>query len=206
MPYQEAEQSKQGKAKANFYQEALKESAEFRKTYKKRKGVIKAAEMPWEEAPQGHLKHVVNEKMNTRECALDVYQQLLSPGGCSGKHRHLEEEVFFVLEGKGYDLHWDVIFDCAEKYSWDWETEPKRFEWEEGDFVYIPPYTMHQHFNADPDKPARFISATNRMLKYLGFDWKEQVEPAPDYKEEKKKVVRSNGAKNKGAKSKRGKK
>ncbi len=206
MPYQEAERSKQGKAKATFYKEALKDSAAFRKTYKKRKGTIKSTEMPWENSPQGLIKHVVNEKMNTRECALNIYQQFLSPGGCSGKHRHLAEEVFFVLEGKGYDLHWDVKFDCAVQYSWDWEAEPKRFEWEEGDFVYIPPYTMHQHFNADPAQPARFISATNRMLKHLGFDWQDQIESAPDYKEEKKKVARSNGAKGKRAKSKRGKK
>lgn len=205
MAYQESVVSKQGKAHAKYYQEALKESAESRKNYKKRKGTIKASEMPWEDSPQGRIKHVVNEKMNTRECALDIYQQFLSPGGCSGKHRHLAEEVFFVLEGKGYDLHWDVKFDCADKYSWDWEQEPKRFEWEEGDFVYIPPYTMHQHF-ADPSQPARFISATNRMLKHLGFDWQDQVEPAPDYKEETKRVPRRNGAKTKTRKSKRGKK
>ncbi len=182
MSYQEAEKVKQGKARASFYQDALQESADFRKSYTKRKNIVKAEEMPWEETPQGHLKHVVNQKMNTRECALDLYQQFLEPGGCSGKHRHLAEEVFFVLEGKGYDLHWDVKFELDDKYNWDWEQEPKRFEWEEGDFVYIPPYTTHQHFNADPDKPARFITATSRMLKPLGLDWIEQVEAAPGFK------------------------
>jgi quercetin dioxygenase-like cupin family protein len=182
MPYEESERSKQGRAQASFYQDALKESAKFRKGYKQRKGVVKAKEMPWEESPQGHLKHVVNEKMDTRECALNIYQQLLPPGGRSGKHRHLAEEVFFVLEGKGYDLHWDVQFDCADKFIWNWETEPKKFEWEEGDYVYIPPYSIHQHLNADPDKPARLISASNRALKLLGFDWQEQIEPAPDYR------------------------
>ncbi len=182
MSYQESKQFQQGKTRAAYYQNALKESAQFRKTYKKRKGIIKAKEMPWEDSPQGLIKHVVNEKMNTRECALDMYQQLLPPGKPSGKHRHLAEEVFFVLEGKGYDLHWDVKFDCQDEYEWDWETEPKRFDWEEGDFVYIPPYSIHQHFNSDPDKPARFITATNRMLKALGLDWMEQVEPVPDHK------------------------
>ncbi|CAG0946050.1 hypothetical protein ANRL1_02725 [Anaerolineae bacterium] len=182
MSYQEAEHAKQGKARANYYQETLQESAEFRKTYKRRKGIVKAKEMPWEDSPQGTIKHVVNAKMNTRECALDLYQQLLPPGGCSGKHRHLAEEVFFVLEGKGYDLHWDVKFELDEKYNWSWESEPKRFEWEEGDFVYIPPYSAHQHFNADPDKPARFITATNRMVKEMGFDWMEQVEAVPGFK------------------------
>ena len=195
MSYQEAAKVKQGKKRASYYQDTLKESAEFRKEYKKRKGIVKATEMPWEETPQGHLKHVVNQKMNTRECALDLYQQLLNPGGCSGKHRHLAEEVFFVLEGKGYDLHWDVKFELTEKYNWDWEIEPKRYEWEEGDFVYIPPYTTHQHFNADPAQPARFITATSRMLKPLGLDWIEQVEAAPDFqaqvKQAKKKGVKT---------------
>lgn len=182
MPYEEAQVVKKGQARAKYYQKALQKSAAFREEYLKRKAIIKPEEMPWEESPQGHLKHAVNEDMNTRECALDVYIQFFEPGGASGKHRHLSEEVFFVLEGKGYDLHWDVCFELTEKYNWAWETEPKRFEWEEGDFVYIPPYSIHQHFNADPGQPARFISATSRILKPLGFDWQEQIEPAPDYK------------------------
>lgn len=194
MPYQESKKSVLGKAKAGYYEQGLKQSAASRKQYKKRKGVIRAEEMPWEDSPQGKIKHVVNEEMNTRECALDMYQQFLEPGGCSGKHRHIAEEVFFVLEGKGYDLHWDVKFDCADEYIWDWEAEPKKFEWEEGDFVYIPPYTAHQHFNADPAKPARFITATNRMLKALGLDWIEQVEPAPGYRASRPKAKRTSKA------------
>ena len=182
MPYEEAKRASKGNAQASHYKEALRESAQFREDYKKRKGVIKAEEMPWENTPQGRIKHVVNEKMNTRETALDMYIQFLPPGGRSGKHRHMAEEVLYVLEGKGYDQHWDFKFDCVDKYSWEWEKKPKKFEWEEGDYVYIPPYTTHQHFNADPAKPARFITATNRLVKALGFNWIEQVENAPDYK------------------------
>lgn len=185
MKFQEAEKFQKGNAHASYYQQALQESADFRKEYKARKGIVKSSEMPWEDSPQGRIKHVINEKMGTRECALDIYQQFLEPGGCSGKHRHIAEEVFFVLEGKGYDLHWDVKFELDDKYNWDWEVEPKKFEWEKGDFVYIPPYTAHQHFNSDPSKPARFISATNRLLKALGMNWIEQVEPAPGFRTKK---------------------
>lgn len=210
MKFQEAEKFQKGNAHANYYQQGLQESAEFRKEYKARKGIVKSNEMPWEDSPQGRIKHVVNEKMNTRECALDIYQQVLEPGGCSGKHRHIAEEVFFVLEGKGYDLHWDVKFELAEKYNWDWEAQPKKFEWEEGDFVYIPPYTAHQHFNSDPAKPARFITATNRLLKALGMNWLEQIEAAPGYRAKKSagrstKSTRST-AKRKSANSKRDRK
>lgn len=181
MPYEEGKKAGLGNQRANYYAEALEESRRFREHYKQQKNVIKAEEMPWEDSPQGRLKHVINEKMDTREYCVDIYQQFLDPGSRSGKHRHLTEEVLYILEGKGYDLHWDVRFDCKDEYSWDWADEPKKFEWEEGDFVYIPPYTMHQHFNADPEKPARFISATSRIVKAMGFDWLDQVENAPDY-------------------------
>jgi hypothetical protein len=42
----------------------------------------------------------------------------------------------------------------------------------------IPPISI----NADPAYPARFMTATSRLVKTLGFDWWEQVENAPGYK------------------------
>jgi gentisate 1,2-dioxygenase len=186
MPYEEKEMFYEGTKEADFYKKALERSKKFRDEYAKKKRSISPEEMPWENAPQGKIKHVVNEDIDTVECCLDMYLQEVPAGSKSGKHRHMAEEVFFVLEGKGYDLHWDAFFTLDEKYNWDWEKEPKKFEWEEGDFVYIPPYTMHQHFNADPMKPTRFITATSRLVKALGFDWWEQVENAPEYKEKKK--------------------
>jgi len=49
------------------------------------------------------------------------------------------------------------------------------------DFVYIPPYVTYQHFNADPDKSARIIMITSRIVKKMGFDWFEQVERAEGF-------------------------
>ena len=72
--------------------------------------------------------------------------QFLKAGERSGKHRHMWEEIIFVVEGSGYDLHWDMKFDCLEAFEWDWAPEPKRFEWKRGDYIYIPPFTIHQHF------------------------------------------------------------
>ena len=54
-------------------------------------------------------------------------------------------------------------------------------EWEAGDVIYIPPNTIHQHFNADPQRPARLISAINRIYKYCGLNDLEQLEDAPEY-------------------------
>ncbi|MDP3671860.1 MAG: hypothetical protein Q8R69_19500, partial [Telluria sp.] len=46
---------------------------------------------------------------------------------------------------------------------------------------YIPPNTVHQHFNADPDRPVRLISAINRIYEKFGLNDLEQLEDAPEY-------------------------
>ncbi|HEX9673221.1 MAG TPA: hypothetical protein VGA12_07270, partial [Burkholderiales bacterium] len=41
--------------------------------------------------------------------------------------------------------------------------------------------TIHQHFNAGPDRPVRLISAINRVYKFCGLNDLEQIEDAPEY-------------------------
>ena len=53
--------------------------------------------------------------------------QFLKPGETSGKHRHMWEELIFVAEGSGHDLHWDLKFDCLDQFEWDWAAEPKAY-------------------------------------------------------------------------------
>ena len=173
--------ARQSDSTCSFYADALRDSAAFRKEYMERKGVVKANEMPMERSPDGLIKHIVHEKMDTKECCVDIYMQFLEAGKASGKHRHLSEEIFYVAEGRGYDLHWDVRFDCKEEFVWEWDEEPKRFEWQQGDFVYVPPYCAHQHFNADPENEARIIVINSRIIKDIGFDWFEQLERAEGF-------------------------
>jgi len=177
----ERERARSGDTYVNFYAEALEASKQFRTEYDQRKGVVKWNEMPMERSADGLIKHIINERMNTKECCLDIYMQFLPPGKASGKHRHLSEEVFYVVEGRGYDLHWDVKFDVKEVMEFEWDAEPKRFEWEQGDFVYIPPYCIHKHFNADAGNEARIIVINSRIIKPMGFDWFEQLENAEGY-------------------------
>jgi oxalate decarboxylase/phosphoglucose isomerase-like protein (cupin superfamily) len=89
------------------------------------------------------------------------------------------EEVLFVVEGSGYDLHWDLQFDCIDKFEYQWESTPKRYEWQRGDFIYVPPFSIHQHHNAG-DGEARLIVISNRIVKAMGFDWLDQLESAPE--------------------------
>ena len=177
----ERERSHAGGQYVDFYAEALKASEQFRKEYEGKLNVVKSSQMPFERSPDGLIKWIINENMDTKECCVDIYMQFLPPGKASGKHRHLTEEIFYVVEGSGYDLHWDVKFDCKDAFEWEWEAEPKKFEWSQGDFVYIPPYCAHKHFNADAKNEARIIVINSRIVKPMGFDWFEQLENAEGY-------------------------
>ena len=171
----------EGQANERLYQRLLDDSMDAPSRNSRRKKVIHPEDMPWEMSRQGLLKHLINENMNTRMETVDAYMQILPPGSRSGKHRHLAEECIYVVEGKGYDLHQDSDCEIGDVFEWTIDPEVKRFEWEAGDVIYIPPNTVHQHFNADPSKPARFISCTNRIFKQIGLNTIEQFEDSPDY-------------------------
>jgi uncharacterized RmlC-like cupin family protein len=61
------------------------------------------------------------------------------------------------------------------------QAEEKRFAWEAGDVVYVPPNTISQHFNADAHRAARIVVITNRIYKQSGLNDLVQLENAPEY-------------------------
>jgi quercetin dioxygenase-like cupin family protein len=171
----------QGDENKALYQALLDDATSAPERNATRKKVVRPAEMPWEMSRQGLLKHLINEDMNTRMETVDAYMQIIPPGSRSGKHRHLAEECLYVLEGRGYDLHQDCDVEITDEYYWKPQDKVQRFEWEAGDVIYVPPNTIHQHFNADPSRPVRLISAINRIFKHSGLNDLEQLEDAPEF-------------------------
>lgn len=176
MAWDEARAWLSGTLNGNLYQNLLDDALARPARNARRKKIIHPEDMPWEMARQGLLKHLLNEQMHTRMETVDAYMQVIPPGSRSGKHRHLAEECLYVVEGHGYDLHQDCDVEIADTYRWQPQAEIKRFEWEAGDVIYIPPCTIHQHFNADAARPARLISCTNRIYKNCGLNDLEQIE------------------------------
>jgi len=181
MAWGEAKAWLTGELHRKLYQDMLDDAASAPARNAKRRKVVRPADMPWEMARQGLLKHLLNEQMNTRMETVDAYMQVIPPGSRSGRHRHLAEECLYVLEGRGYDLHQDCDVEITDTYHWKPQAEIRRCEWEAGDVIYVPPSTIHQHFNADPHRPVRLISVTNRIYKYCGLNDLEQIEDAPEY-------------------------
>ncbi len=181
MSFQESQNWLAGKQSASFYADALKDAEQRPERDATRKKIITPEDMPWEMARQGLIKHLINDTMNARAETVDIYMQIIPGGSRSGKHRQLAEEALYVLEGHGYDLHVDCDVEITDTYHWKPQDEVRRYEWEAGDMIYVPPNTISQHFNADPTHPVRLISATNRIYKYCGMNDLEQLEDAPEY-------------------------
>ena len=181
MAWDEATRWLAGNTQAKLYEELLNDAETAPARNAKRKKIVRPADMPWEMSRQGLLKHLLNEAMNTRMETVDAYMLVIPPGSRSGKHRHLAEECLYVAEGRGYDLHQDCDVEITDTYHWKPQAEVKKYEWEAGDVIYIPPNTIHQHFNADPSRPVRLISAINRVYRKSGLNDLEQVEDAPEY-------------------------
>lgn len=181
MAWDEASSWLEGIENQPLYQDLLDDAAARPARDAERKKVVHPHEMPWDMSRQGLLKHLINESMNTRMETVDAYMQIVPPGSKSGKHRHLAEECLYVLEGKGYDLHQDCDVEITDTYFWKPQDKVSRWEYEAGDVIYVPPNTIHQHFNADSDKPLRLISVINRIFKQCGLNDLEQIEDAPEY-------------------------
>jgi len=181
MAWDESKTWMRGNAHQKLYQSLLENAMQAPARNAKRRKILHPEDMPWELSRQGLLKHLLNEQMNTRMETVDAYMQIIPPGSRSGRHRHLAEECLYVVEGRGYDLHQDCDVEITDTYHWKPQAEVKRWEWEAGDVIYIPPNTIHQHFNASVEKPVRLISAINRIYKYCGLNDLEQIEDAPEY-------------------------
>jgi quercetin dioxygenase-like cupin family protein len=181
MAWDESKTWLSGSTSGHLYQALLDDATESPARNAKRRKVVHPDDMPWEMSRQGLLKHLLNAQMNTRMETVDAYMQVIPPGSRSGKHRHLAEECLYVVEGYGYDLHQDCDVEITDTYHWLPQPEIQRFEWEAGDVIYIPPCTIHQHFNADPARPARLISCINRIYKNSGLNDLEQLADAPEY-------------------------
>ncbi len=73
--------------------------------------------------------------------------------GKTGKHRHFNEAMIYILAGRGHTL-----------------IDGQRYEWGEGDVVSVPLYSWHQHFNDDPGRPVRYLGVTNiPLIRALGL-------------------------------------
>jgi quercetin dioxygenase-like cupin family protein len=120
---------------------------------------------------------------------LQVHFVEIPPGKSNHGHGHQNEAVFYILQGKGYEVHDD-----------------RRYDWEQGDLVVVHVDSVHRHFNDGDTTAKALVMKAKSTWMYFGLiqqgrsapveeedrfgereDWGRVWTPGAD---EKKKVVK----------------
>src|SRR6266568_2205172 len=124
--------------------------------------VRKGSEIKFVDGPQAYSRHYVEPHDGLTQ-TLHIHLEEYGPGGKSQKHGHVNEAAFYILDGKGYEIHDGV-----------------RYDWSAGDVAIVHNNCVHQHFNADPAKPARaLVLKTKPMYMFMNMLFQQLVEPRP---------------------------
>jgi quercetin dioxygenase-like cupin family protein len=96
--------------------------------------------------------------------SLQVHFVELVPGGSNRGHGHQNEAAFYILEGRGYEIH-----------------DGQRYDWEKDDLVIVHADSVHRHFNADPERRAlALVMKAKSAWMYLGLIQQGRGGPAAD--------------------------
>ena len=138
--------------------------------------VVKETELPLEVNRQGLMRWYLHPAIkDTAISSYMFFQQELPPGSRSGRLKFQGNQVMLILEGQGY-----TIIDGV------------KYPWKVGDLVSLPLRVdgiVVQHFNTDPEKPAKFIATEANWFECTSVDRGsgfEQLEDAPEYRQQSK--------------------
>ena len=124
--------------------------------------VIRGKDLTFNDGPQSFSKHFI-EPVDGMTQTLHVHLEEYGPGGRTQKHGHVNEAAFYILDGKGYEIHDGV-----------------RYDWSAGDVAIVHMNCVHQHFNADPVKPARaLVLKPKPMVLFMNLMFQQTVIPRP---------------------------
>jgi gentisate 1,2-dioxygenase len=84
--------------------------------------------------------------------------QLLRPGEHTKAHRHTGSAVYYVVQGQGVTI-----------------IDGQRFNWNKGDIVALPPWSLHEHANGSATTDAILFSIQDLpVLNALGLYYEEE--------------------------------
>ena len=124
--------------------------------------VRRGRDIAFADGPQTFSKHYIEPKDGLGQ-TLHIHLEEYAPGAKSQKHGHVNEAVFYILDGEGAEVHDGV-----------------RYEWEAGDVAIVHNNCVHQHFNRNPEKPARaLVLKTKPMYVFMNMLFQKTIEKRP---------------------------
>jgi gentisate 1,2-dioxygenase len=124
--------------------------------------VMKSQNVKFTAGPQAFSKHFMEPEDGLGQ-TLHIHLEEYAPGGKSQMHGHVNEAIFYILDGHGYEIHDNV-----------------RYDWKAGDVVIVHNNCVHQHNNADDYKPARaLVIKTKPMFMFMNMLFQKRVTERP---------------------------
>lgn len=152
----------------NVEQMALRRAQEAQKVASLPR-VLRPLDTPWTLGMQAFHRQWIGNAPSDRLTrapmrTMGVMEQILDTGMRGGRHRHVNEAIFYIMEGDGYEIH-----------------DGKRYDWLAGDIMTVPSYCDHQHFNPNPRQKARMWYSVSPVVEFMGINWIEQIEMRTGY-------------------------
>lgn len=144
-----------------LYAEQVSFAAREERARRESRVLIKESELSFESTAMGRLAYMVDPRIGFYSKALAAVMAEIPVGKRSGAHRHLYDEIDYVVAGRG-----KAIIDDQE------------YEFKTGDALAIPVFAWHQYFNIG-DEPVRIIGISTRLaMENLGLVLTHQGELA----------------------------
>jgi quercetin dioxygenase-like cupin family protein len=83
---------------------------------------------------------------------LQVHFVELPPESSNRGHGHQNEAAFYILEGRGYEIHDD-----------------QRYDWKQGDLVFVHTDSVHRHFNPYGEKAVALVMKAKCTWMFMGL-------------------------------------
>lgn len=124
--------------------------------------LVKPRDLLFGNTPMGKVAYAVDRATGFHVKALSTAVAEIEPGSRSGAHRHLYDEIDYILEGEGRAIVDDQVYEIKK-----------------GDTLAIPVFAWHQYFSTG-DVPLRILAHSTRpAMENLGLMATQQGEAAP---------------------------
>lgn len=94
---------------------------------------------------------------------LQVHFVQLPPHSSNRGHGHQNEAAFYILEGRGYEIH-----------------DGRRYDWSQGDLVLVHTDSVHRHFNPYDETATAIVMKAKSAWMYLGLIQQGRSGPVGD--------------------------
>jgi mannose-6-phosphate isomerase-like protein (cupin superfamily) len=125
--------------------------------------VYRTKDLQWKGGPHFYGKKIINPQSAKVAQSIETHIEVFAPGGLSQKHGHMNSAVFYVLKGKGYDVH-----------------DGRRMDFEAGDALIVENCCVHQHFSSEmQDESIVLVMKAKPLFLFMHLLFQKVVEYPP---------------------------